>query len=291
LAQFFKFYSKFDFSSQIISTKSGSSQPKDLIFKQNIYNFEITPFCCIEDSFDLNHNITERQSENSFQKFITFVKQIAIKSNSLIGSEKMGSSHWGIAKMLTNFDPTNGYVYYGRSIPIPSSIVSNGMIEDFISLLCARLISNQLNGIHKIDCTLTESYNIVVNKLSPFVEFIVNLNKVNLEVIKPKNRKLIIKENPKTCDALTYENRITHILIHKFDNICNNNENIVQISLRIKLLVNTCISCPFISLEVIDVNNFEFDLKTLNNKLKSSVKFIENLIAIIVNDLDVMNSR
>ncbi len=290
-AQFFKFYSKFDFSSQIISTKSGSSQQKDFIFKQNIYNFQIKPFCCIEDPFDLNHNITERLSENSFHKFITFVKQLAIKSNSLIGAEKMDSSHWGIAKMLTNFDPTNGYVYYGRSIPIPSSIVSNGVIEDFISLLCARLISNQLNGIHKIDCTLTESYNIVVNELSPFVEFIVNLNKINLEVIKPKNRKLIKQENPKTCDAFTYENRITDILIRKFDKIFNNNENIVQISLRIKLLVNACISCPFISLEVIDVNNFGLDLKKLNSESKSIIKFIKNLIAIIVDDLNVMNSR
>jgi hypothetical protein len=203
----------------------------------------------------------------------------------------MGSSDWGIAKMLTNFDPTNGYVNYGKSIPIPSSIVSNGVIEDFISLLCARLISNQLNGIHKIDCTLTESYNIVVNKLSPFVEFIVNLNKVNLEVIKPKNRKFIKQENPKICDALTNENRITNILMSKFDKMFSNNENIVQISLRIKLLVNACISCPFISLQVIDVNNFGLDLKTLNDKSKSIIKFIKNLIAIIVNDLDVINSR
>ena len=89
LEKFFAFYSNFDFSHLIISTKTGLSKHKSEVLaqmdttsveKEAIFlekSFRLTPFLSIEDPFELTNNLCEFLKYKTFDKFCEYLTHIS----------------------------------------------------------------------------------------------------------------------------------------------------------------------------------------------------------------------
>ena len=91
--------------------------------RKNSIDFKMTPIICIEDPFDCDYNLTANTKYEVFNRFLEYIKHIALKSD-MIFAQNMSANQvndWGISKIITKFDPTNGYQpFVGRHIIHPS---------------------------------------------------------------------------------------------------------------------------------------------------------------------------
>ena len=134
LKKFFKFLTNFDFTTQVILPKSGSSMHKKQYHELKTNNshskgpkyldFKFTALCCIEDPFKLDHNLTANLSFPVFDKFLEYAKNIAIKSENIFGSDK-SNNDWGISKIITQFDPCDPHY-----LPIGNRYVCYAALSD-----------------------------------------------------------------------------------------------------------------------------------------------------------------
>ena len=138
LKTFFKFYANFDFTTQVIRPKTGQSiHKKDFFDTNRIPNpnpkgskeFKMTSFICIEDPFDSKHNLTANTTYEVFDQFLEYVKYLSLNSDIIFIQNKSGNdaNDWGISKIITKFDPTEGYQ------PLYDSCIYNLSIRQIFS--------------------------------------------------------------------------------------------------------------------------------------------------------------
>ncbi len=271
LVQFFKFYSNFEFITQVICPKTGLPQHKYDFNSQNKttfntknknrtqLNFKLTSLCCIQDPFNLEHNLSAHLSFNVFDRFVEYVKHIALNTESIFTTKK-GDNDWGISKIITKFDPTNGYPIAVSSSGIPSlklvlksaQMCSQEIIKTITNEFCDMTLI-LLENIYNIDSQLTGKWDIIFERISPFAEYTINLKELDLQVIDDNNREVAksqIKCKLKDLTDFDKEKAITEKVI---ENLKDKKFSSFSIKCRFVLFINARITCPFVDMEIIDL--------------------------------------
>jgi len=292
LQKFFIFYSTFDFTTQVICPKTGSSQHKmdfistNLSSEEESSNFKLTSICCIQDPFDLSHNLTASLRPKVFHKLTEYFKYISMSLKTIFKPNKEDvcrndkGKHWGISHIITEFDPTDGYVFPENFIGFTnldlilntteSILTLNDLIQTTANNL-SDLMVFLLKNVYKIDCLLLGKWDIIVDELSPFAEFYVKFRGCDFQVIDFTIRDSIQSElNQKELEMNYFDREkvITEKIIEKFDS----RNDIIPIHCQFSLITNARISFPTFEITIVDIKpSFDFG--------KGVVDFIKRVIA------------
>jgi DNA polymerase sigma len=312
LLKFFQFYSNFDFTTQVICTKTGLSRHKINFLSENDFSglesrvtqlktdfitnddsdkdlnvFKLTPICCIEDPFNLDHNLTAHLRIKVFHKFTEYLKSISMNSKTIFNSNKEvidsnDIKNWGISRIITEFDPTlTGYVFPEHFIGYPNidlvlnttkSLMNLNEIIETMANNLSHLMVFILKDIFKIDCLLLGKWDIIVNQLSPFAEFYVIFRGLDYKVIDDMTREEIrseLNENELRLNYFDREKLITQKIIKKFGQL---SFDLIPIHCQFVFIMNSIISFPTFELGIVDIKpSFDLGLGVIN--------FIKKVIA------------
>ena len=288
LAKFFKFYSDFDFTTQVIRPKTGSSihkkAAKDMKFMHNqkklsdVIGFNVTPFCCIEDPFNLEHNLTSGLKIEYFDKFLEYVKHIASKSDQIFTANKPESTEdkcstdWGISKIICKFDPTpdgyqpvtNRHIFYSRVKHILSSLDTspNRLVSDLLKEFY-ELIVFCLERFFK--CRPQISINReITGEVFTFAEFEVHTVGIQAKIFDSTERNTVKQKFRTKGKGKTSKQRIErevqitqHIINHYKDKDLSECET----KFKIGLVCYARPSAPSVELKIIEVNSKESNVR------------------------------
>ena len=295
LDKFFKFYANFDFTTQVIRPKTGltvhKKVAKDLKLMRNqkniadVINFKMSSIVSIEDPFNLSHNLTANIKYEVFDRFLEYVKHIALKSDIIFAQNKSenGANDWGISKIITKFDPTEGYQsIFGRHIfhPMVRQILESpetttqtmisAMIKEYFDLILLSMervfrVRPQI----KINTELNED-------ITPFAIYTIETKGILSKIFNSKERtdiKKDLKLNKKTKkQRIDKEIGITDEIIGKFkDKPIDEN----PLKFQFCLLCYTRPSGPYIELKTLEVSPEDSNVR---KTLKELFEWIPNLI-------------
>ncbi|CAG2168973.1 unnamed protein product [Oppiella nova] len=276
LPKFFKFYSEFNFTTHVIQLKSGKAVHKQAFNeviettlntkRSDVLHFKMTSFCCIEDPFNLEHNLTANLNFAVFDKFLTYIKAIASKADSIFARNKSDSDMFGISQIITEFDPTDGSFQsiagHFVCLPNPRTCVE---LADITSQEIIKSFANQAQLVAK--------YDIIFGSYSPFAEFCMDLKAIDIHVIDNNNRDHIRRQlSHIALNRSNKEEVITNEIITTFsDKLLPQ----MSISCRFVVLCNARPSGPYIDYELIESNP---ELKLTKNFLRPVFDLLPKLI-------------
>jgi len=299
---FFHFYANFDFTTQLISTKSGLTKHKSLAIlpqtqqtdheireiSQN--ELQLTPIICIEDPFELTHNLCAKLNIQTFDKFCEYFKHIS--NSKLLFNEKNAQNssqpepndnYWGLSSLCVEWDPTpNGYIFPEHFIGYINLdlILKHGLNETTVNIMktIANGLTEQtflwLSDVYRMDCELLAKWDLIIGQLSPFVEFYIKLWDLDNRVIdlntRLQFRQQISAEEMKQMSPIDAERYVTQSIINEFS---SERSDAIPTECHFALVMNCRLSFPTVELVLIDMKpDFEMrsNLSTFLRRLIAS---------------------
>lgn len=288
LAKFFKFYSDFDFTTQVVRPKTGASVHKKAIKDlklmhsqkklSDVIGFNVTPFCCIEDPFNLEHNLTSGLKVEYFDKFLEYVKHIALGVDTIFIETKpksedktQSSPDWGISKIITKWDPTpDGYqpltgrhVFYSRVKHILQSVDTNTnrLVSDLLKEYY-ELVQFCLERLFRCRPKITINREIT-GQVFPFAQFSVHTTGINAKIFDSTERNAI-KKKLKSGKRKTSKQRIdreVHITQQLITDYKDKDVSQCEAEFNVGLVCYARPSAPCIELKINEVNAKECNVR------------------------------
>lgn len=172
---------------------------------------------------------------------------------------------------------TGCYTFSNHHIGIPSIDVCTthsdvlSIIKQTANDLCDSTFL-MLKSVYKFDCDLIAKYDIILNEISPFAEFIVKMRGLDHQVINPVKREWAqsqLNEDEKSLNYFDQQTLITDKIINRDSTTIF---DIIPIHCHFVLVINARYAFPTVEIEVVDI-------KPSPNVAKGILDFIKKLIA------------